>query len=353
MPQSLAIDEPALAPDILFGVQSLVLMEGRFAAHLLRSWEREERLAARTGAHPAIVGGVAIVVGTSSWSDPGFVEHWYPAGMPARDRLPFYAERFEAVELNSSFYAIPAASTVEGWDRATPRGFRFDVKLHRLLSHHAAQPKDLPKDLRDEAETNERGRVLLDSTLTEEMVRRTAEAMRPLAEAGKLASYLLQLTPAFDPMNNELEELLPVIDGLAPIPVAVEFRRRSWASPKRFERVLDWLSAHDAVFVCVDSPPGDHVPIFPPVDAVTDGRLAYMRCHGRNTEGYLHGRSVAERFDYDYPVEELREIAGRAEQLGAEAENVHVMFNNNARELAPKAARGLRGILGQDPGPEP
>jgi uncharacterized protein YecE (DUF72 family) len=58
---------------------------------------------------------MAIVVGTSSWSDPGFVEHWYPKGLPAKERLAFYAERFEAVELNSSFYAIPANSTVEGW----------------------------------------------------------------------------------------------------------------------------------------------------------------------------------------------------------------------------------------------
>ena len=296
---------------------------------------------------------MAIVVGTSSWSDPGFVEHWYPQGMAARDRLPFYVERFDAVELNSSFYAIPAGSTVESWNRATPQGFRFDVKLHRLLSHHAAQPKDLPTDLRDDVETNERGRVLPDRPVIEEMVRRTAEAMGPLADSGKLTSYLLQLTPAFDPRNNELEELAPVIEGLAPVPVAVEFRRRSWASPKRFESVLDWLSSHGAVFVCVDSPPGDHVPIFPSVDAVTDERLAYMRCHGRNTEGYLHGRSVAERFDYDYPADELREIAGRAEQLAEEAQNVHVMFNNNARELAPKAARSLRGILGQDPGPEP
>jgi uncharacterized protein YecE (DUF72 family) len=295
---------------------------------------------------------VSIVVGTSSWADPGFVEHWYPQGLPSKERLPFYAERFEAVELNSSFYAIPAASTVEGWAKVTPDGFRFDVKLHRLLSHHASRLKELPADLRDEVETNERGRVLLDPALIEEMVRRTAEAFQPLAEAGKLGAYLLQLTPAFDPRRNELDELAPVIDGLAPTPVAVEFRRRSWAS-KRFESVLDWLSAHEAVFVCVDTPPGDHVPIFPPIDAVTRDSFAYMRCHGRNLEGYLHGRSVAERFDYDYPREELEEIAGRAKALGEEAEQVHVMFNNNARELAPKAARALRGILGQDPGPEP
>jgi len=296
---------------------------------------------------------VSIVVGTSSWSDPGFVEHWYPKGLAARDRLEFYAERFEAVELNSSFYAIPSTSTVEGWVERTPPGFRFDVKLHRLLSRHAAQLNQLPPDLREDAETNERGRVLLDRPLEDEMVRRTAEAMKPLSDAGKLGSYLLQLTPAFDPRENELDELAPVIAGLAPVPVAVEFRRRSWASPKRFEGVLDWLSAHDAVFVCVDTPPGDHVPIFPAIDAVTSDSLAYLRCHGRNTEGYLHGRSVAERFDYDYSNPELEEIGERAEALDADAEQVHVMFNNNARELAPKAARALRGILGQDPGPEP
>ncbi|MFL5906459.1 MAG: DUF72 domain-containing protein [Solirubrobacterales bacterium] len=296
---------------------------------------------------------MAILVGTSSWSDPGFVEHWYPRGLAAADRLAFYAERFDAVELNSSFYAIPRRETVEGWAERTPEGFRFDVKLHRLLSRHAAQLKELPADLRDRAETNERGRVLPDPPLVEEMVRRTAETMRPLAEAGKLGAYLLQLTPAFDPRQNSLDELTPVIEGLTPTPVAVEFRRRSWASPKRFESVLDWLAAHGAAFVCVDTPPGDHVPIFPSIDAVTNDSLAYMRCHGRNTEGYLHGRSVAERFDYDYSPEELEEIAARARELDRQADQVHVMFNNNARELAPKAARGLRTILGQDPGPDP
>jgi uncharacterized protein YecE (DUF72 family) len=296
---------------------------------------------------------VAIVVGTSSWADPGFIEHWYPPGLSSKERLPFYAERFEAVELNSSFYAIPASSAVEGWAKSTPDGFRFDVKLHKLLSRHSAQLKELPADLREDAETTDRGRVLADSGLVDEMVRRTAEAFQALADAGKLGAYLLQLTPAFDPRRNELDELIPVIEGLAPTPVAIEFRRRSWASSKRFESVLDWLSAHDAVFVCVDSPPGDHVPIFPPIDAATTDSLAYMRCHGRNTEGYLHGRSVAERFDYDYSAEELEEIAGRARALEPDVEQVHVMFNNNARELAPKAARALRGILGQDPGPEP
>lgn len=296
---------------------------------------------------------MAIVVGTSSWADPGFVEHWYPQGLPARERLPFYAERFEAVELNSSFYAIPAADTVARWVEITPAGFRFDVKLHKLLSHHAAQLKELPPDLRDETETTGRGRVVSTPELVAEMCKRTLGAMKPLVDAGRLTAFLLQLTPGFDPKRNQVEELTPVLAALSPHPVAVEFRRRPWADPERLERALAYLSEHDAVFVSVDTPPGDHVPIFPAIDAVTSERLAYLRCHGRNTEGYMHGRSVAERFDYEYSTAEISELAGRARKLAEEAEQVHVMFNNNARELAPKAARSLREELGQDPGPPP
>ena len=64
--------------------------------------------------------------------------------MAARDRLPWYAQRFEAVELNSSFYAVPEPATVARWARETPAGFTFHVKLHRALSRHAASLDSLP-----------------------------------------------------------------------------------------------------------------------------------------------------------------------------------------------------------------
>src|SRR2546421_12665402 len=102
-----------------------------------------------------------IVVGTSSWADPGFVEDWYPRGMQARDRLAWYAQRFDYVEVNSSFYAIPAEKTVARWAEITPERFAFDVKLHRLLSRHSAGPESLPPELRPDAPVNERGRVVL------------------------------------------------------------------------------------------------------------------------------------------------------------------------------------------------
>src|SRR5918998_6569912 len=127
-----------------------------------------------------------IVVGTSSWADPGFVEDWYPEGLPARDRLPFYARRFEAVEVNSTHYAVPNRSTVDRWARITPDGFTFDVKLHRLLSRHAADVKSLPEDLRDGVRTTERGRVVLTPDLERALAEHTLAELEPLAEAKKL-----------------------------------------------------------------------------------------------------------------------------------------------------------------------
>ncbi|MBA3420627.1 MAG: DUF72 domain-containing protein [Thermoleophilaceae bacterium] len=294
-----------------------------------------------------------ITVGTSSWADPGFVEDWYPEGLPARDRLPWYAERFEAVELNSSFYALPKREAVERWAKVTPPGFTFDIKLHRLLSRHSASLDSLPPDLRDAAETTSRGRVKLTNDLEAEMIDSLLAEVEPLSDAGKLGAFLLQLTPGFAPDRHELDELTPLLERLSPHIVAVELRHRGWVSDKRVERTLGYLSEHDAAFVCVDAPAGDHVPIMPALDAVTNDRLAYFRAHGRNTEGYMKGKTVAERFGWVYAEDELREIAGRVESLADQTQDVRTMFNNNRSADAPTAARQFRALIGQDPGPAP
>jgi uncharacterized protein YecE (DUF72 family) len=287
-----------------------------------------------------------ILVGTSSWADPGFVEEWYPPGLPARDRLAWYAERFEAVEVNSTFYAVPGAEQVRTWAQRTPGGFRFDVKLHRLLSRHAAPLDSLPPALRDRARLTGRGRVVLDPELEAALADAVLEAVEPLAAAGKLGAFLLQLSPAFSPREHALEELAPLLERLAPHPVAIEPRRRSWVRGERAEETLGWFEAHGAVWVAVDAPEGEHPTIMPPVDAVTDRRLAYLRAHGRNLEGYTRGRSVAERFAYRYSDDELRELAGRAAQLAEQADQVHVHFNNNRGDDAPVAAARFRELAG-------
>jgi uncharacterized protein YecE (DUF72 family) len=294
-----------------------------------------------------------IVVGTSSWADPGFVSQWYPHGMPARERLPWYAQRFEWVELNSSFYAIPERATVGRWAEVTPDGFRFDVKVHRALSRHAATLDSLPPDLREGVELNQRGRVRLTPELERALAKRLVEEVAPLVVAGKLGAFLLQLTPAFAPGRHELGELDGLVEALAPHRLAIELRHRGWVREERLEDTLRWFSEQDAAFVCVDAPPGDHVPIMPPLDAVTRDDLAYLRLHGRNTDGYLTGKTVAERFGWRYGDDELEQVAERVRGLAEQAAEVHVAFNNNRDDDAPTAAQRFRALLGQDPGPAP
>jgi uncharacterized protein YecE (DUF72 family) len=291
-----------------------------------------------------------IVVGTSSWSDPGFVEEWYPPDLAPRDRLAWYAERFEAVEVNSTFYAVPAAGTTARWVEQTPDDFTFDVKLHRLLSRHAAAPDSLPRALRDRADVGPRGKVKLDRRLECALADLILEATEPLRQGGRVSTFLLQLSPAFTPDDHRLDELAPLIERLAPTPAAVEFRHRAWVAQKRREGTLAWLEDHNAVYVCVDAPQGRAPTMMPPLDAATRHDVAYLRAHGRNAEGYMRGRTVAERFGHDYTDSELGELESRAGDLAAQTDTVRLMFNNNRGGDAPRAALRMRERLGQAAG---
>src|SRR5215210_8133088 len=191
-----------------------------------------------------------IVIGTSSWADPGFVEEWYPSDLAARDRLRWYAERFAAVEVNSTFYAVPSTRTVARWAQETPDDFTFDVKLHRLLSRHAADLKSLPPALRDDASTNARGRVQLTPELEAAMADEITATLAALG--GKFATFLLQLSPSFEPRKHELDELAGLVARLnATAPVAVELRNRFWLTERRREDTLRWFEEHGAAYVCV------------------------------------------------------------------------------------------------------
>jgi uncharacterized protein YecE (DUF72 family) len=295
--------------------------------------------------------GGRIVVGTSSWADPGFVDEWYPPELPARDRLAWYAERFEGVEVNSTWYAIPPRRTVERWADVTPGRFTFDVKLHRLLSRHAAEIDAVPRALRDGIDVNPRGRVVLDDDLERRLLDETLEAVEPLVGAGKLSSFLLQLSPAFKPGAHELDELVGLVRQLDPHPVAIELRHVGWLDEARREDTLSWFERQRVAFVGVDAPQDGVPTLIPPLDAATRDDLAYLRAHGRNLEGWKSGRSVAERFGYEYDDEELEEIGARAQRLAEDVPTVRLQFNNNRGADAPRAARRMRELLGQEPGP--
>ncbi len=268
--------------------------------------------------------------------------------MPAGERLSWYAQHFDLVEVNSTFYSVPEPRMVERWCAATPNEFTFDVKLHQLFSFHSTPAKLLPSDLQRRAETDARGNVKSTPHLREAMLKSFLRPMSIIRNAGKLGVLLLQLSPAFSPRKHRLKELEPLIDMLSGYELAIEFRNRNWAIGAQLQPTIDFVREHRAIFVNVDAPASDHFTVMPSdVDEVTNPKTAYLRLHGRNAKAYITGKTVAARFDYDYKDKEIAEVAERSTKLAREARDVHVIFNNNNLDYAPRAALRLRKALGQ------
>ncbi len=290
--------------------------------------------------------GENILVGTASWSDPGFVEFWYPPKMRAGDRLGWYAQHFNMVEVNSTFYAVPDTAMAARWSQTTPPNFKFNVKLHQLFSHHSTPAKLLPPAMQRKLHHAER--VALTSETRKELWEAFSAPLRVLQAAGRLGVLLLQLSPAFSPRKHHLSELEHILDLARDYRVAIELRNRHWFETERLQETLTFLRQHGAIFVNVDTPAQNHFTIVPSeLDAVTNSEITYLRLHGRDAGAYLKGKTVAERFCYDYSEAEIEEVAQRSTRLAREAKQVHVVFNNNARDYAPHAALRLRKALGQ------
>jgi uncharacterized protein YecE (DUF72 family) len=268
--------------------------------------------------------------------------------MPAGDRLGWYAQHFELVEVNSTFYSVPEPRMVERWCAATPDDFTFDVKLHQLFSFHSTPAKLLPPDLQRRAETDAKGKVKVTPDLQDALLKRFLRSTSVLRDAGKLGVLLLQLSPAFSPRKHQLSELEPLIDMLTGYDLAIEFRNRNWAIGDQLESTINFVRRHRVIFVNVDTPESDHFTVMPPdVDEVTNPKAAYLRLHGRNAKAYVTGKTVAARFDYNYDDKEIAEVAKRSRKLAEEARKLHVIFNNNNLDYAPHAALRLRKALGQ------
>ena len=268
--------------------------------------------------------------------------------MPAGERLEWYAQHFEMVEVNSTFYSVPEPRMVERWCAATPDDFTFDVKLHQLFSFHSTPAKLLPPDLQRRAETDARGRVKSTPNLREALLKIFLRAASIFRDAGKLGVFLLQLSPSFSPRKHDLDELDPLIEMLRDYDLAIEFRNRNWAVGDQLESTIEFLQKQRAIFVNVDAPASDHFMVMPSeLDEVTNSKVAYLRLHGRNAKAYITGKTVAARFDYDYSDNEITEIAQRSRKLAKEAHQLHVIFNNNNLDYAPRAALRLRKALRQ------
>ncbi len=294
-----------------------------------------------------------VVVGTCSWTDKTMIERWYPRGVStAEARLRYYAARFDAVEVDSTFYGLPRPEVAENWVRRTPEAFTFHVKAYGLMTGHDVDERSLHPELREyDYELTSRSRVRRpDDRMFERTFELFLEGIEPLRRGRKMGGVLMQYPSYFQASDREherrnLETIERAAELLKPLPVFIEFRHSSWVEGPQLQRTMRFLSDRFLTYVAVDAPqiPGAH--IMPPVTAATSP-LGYVRFHGRNA-GMWNARTAtaADRFDYLYSPDELEDWNEPIHRLADETERTWVMFNNCKYDYAPRNAREMADIL--------
>ncbi|MBD0291638.1 MAG: DUF72 domain-containing protein, partial [Thermoleophilia bacterium] len=222
-------------------------------------------------------------VGTCSWADESLSRWWYPGSVrTAEERLRYYAERFDTVELDSTYYRLPDEDMVRKWVERTPAHFLFHVKAFAVMTRHPAKVEQLPPELREAASPDERGRVERPTReLRSEIFARFHSALAPFREAGKLGGILMQFPSYVVYKQSSLDYLRWARDELRGDEMLVEFRHRSWLDDENRERTLGFLEELGASYVVVDAPKTNARNLVPTVLALTSPTL-YVRFHGRN-----------------------------------------------------------------------
>ena len=298
---------------------------------------------------------MAILLGTSSWTDPTLVRDtdFYPPGARTpEERLRHYASIFPVVEVDSTFYAPPSPEVARRWVERTPTGFRMEIKSYGLFTGHPVRPGTLWKDLRQAipGEHRDKANLYVDhlpAEVLDEAWARFDAALRPLHTAGKLGAVVFQWPPWFTAKAANRRRLAALPDRLPDYRLAVEFRHGSWLSERDRDRTLGGLAEHGLAYVCVDEPQGFKTSM-PPVVAATIPGLALVRFHGRNAENWHRkGITAAERFRYLYCDEELQAWVAPLRELAAEVGETHVLMNNCYQDYGVRNAHQLGSLLGE------
>lgn len=296
---------------------------------------------------------MTVLVGTASWSSKTLVDsgRFYPPGVTSAEaRLRFYASRFGLVEVDSSYYAMPAPTTSQLWAERTPDDFVMNVKAFRLFTGHQTSPTVLHKDLREALPALRKPNFYyrdVPPEILDELWRRFTLALAPLRAAHKLGLVHFQFPPWVLRNAAGHAHVRLCVERMAGHTLSVEFRHQSWfadaaatRSTLAFERELG------VVHTVVDGPQGFSNSV-PAVWEVTHPQVALLRLHGRNADTWnVKGAGdSSERFNYDYGEPELAEVAGQARRLDTEALATHVVFNNNLEDQGQRNAATFLQLL--------
>ena len=283
------------------------------------------------------LGDGRVLVGAAGWTDPTLTAPgvFYPHDVATpEDRLRYYASRYPLVEVDSTYYALPSRGMAAAWAARTPAHFTFDVKAHALMTGHGADVRQLPDWLRralpgragsSDARLYARD---LPAELRDEVWRRFLDALEPLRAAGKLGAVLLQFPRWFQPSRESAATLRLARERLGDVVGAVELRHRSWMEGRIGARTLALLRDLDLAYVMVDAPQGMESSM-PPTVAITSGRLAVVRLHGRRRATWeARNDPATERYRYLYDRAELAEWTSRFPDIAQRTQGVHVVCNN-------------------------
>jgi uncharacterized protein YecE (DUF72 family) len=236
-------------------------------------------------------------IGCSGWNYAHWRERVYPKGLPPRRWLVHYAELFETVEVNNTFYRLPRRESVAAWVAESPPGFVFSVKASRFLTH--------VKRLTD----------------MEDGVRRFYERIEPLVDSPKMGPVLWQLPQTF---RRDADRLAAALPKLPPGRHCFEFRHASWFCDETYEL----LGAHGAALVIGDHPERP----FQAHELTADWTFIRFHYGSRGRGG-------------NYSERELQEWARRIEGWRASAD-VYAYFNNDWMGYAVKNGLRLQELVG-------
>jgi uncharacterized protein YecE (DUF72 family) len=287
-----------------------------------------------------------IRIGTSGWSYPSGKGTWngifypVPAGRRPRgagtfDELRFYAEHFDTVEVNSTFYRVPTPAVVRGWAERTPPRFDFSLKLYQKFTHPGMFAKATGQD------PFNLGRADVDEFRT---------ALEPLASAGKLGALLAQFPTSFRNEPDSRAYLEWLLEQFREYPLAVELRHRGWSDDP--VETLQMLGAFGAAWAQIDEPKfrfSIRQNLLPNVKT-----FYYLRLHGRNAAQWWAHDASEDRYNYLYTAEELEPFAEAAGEAARQVKKAYLYTNNHFSAKSVANAAILKHQLGQDlPGEYP
>ncbi len=288
-------------------------------------------------------------IGTSGWNYPSGRGTWngvfYPP--PRRrpkgfDELAFYAEHFDTVEINSTFYGQPRAEVARTWAERTPPAFEFSVKLYQKFTHPKMYServaRTLPPDARGDA-----GLVGMLAAPNSADLDEFRRGIDPLASSGKLGALLAQFPPSFKDAPASREYLAGLLRAFAGYAVAVELRHRSWSDG--IGDTLTLLNEFGAAWVQIDEPKfrfsiqQNHLP--------NVKGFYYMRLHGRNAAAWWRHDKAEDRYDYLYSAGELKEFADTADAARHLVKKTYLYTNNHFSAKSVANAAMIKQQLGE------